>query len=62
MKEKEFTPDIEMEEAKESSTAPAYDNLQLGQMHRVGDDKEEKERPKASFNSEIDERNHDNLG
>ena len=40
MKEKEFTPDIEMEEAKESSTAPAYDNLQLGQMHRVGDDKE----------------------
>lgn len=61
MKEKEFTPDIEMEEAKESSTAPAYDNLQLGQMHRVGDDKEEKERPKASFNSEIDERNHDDF-
>lgn len=52
MEEKE----IFQEEIKESAKEPDF---QFGQIHKIGDDKEEK--PKASFNSKREEQEYDDF-
>lgn len=52
MEEKE----IFQEEIKESAKEP---DLQLGQIHKIGDEK--KEKPKSSFNSEREEQEYDDF-